>query len=84
MLDVAKVVLCLVPWVCSLIATDSQRAVQAERAPHRMPVAISARAAAQEVDGGCRAHHCSLPGDTASRVVRFSYVPEIIRTADDL
>ncbi|HEX6766140.1 MAG TPA: hypothetical protein VF103_11695 [Polyangiaceae bacterium] len=77
-----KVVLCMVPWVCSIIATD-KTTVAPDPASQRRPPSVAL--GHPETEESCQEpHHCSLPPETASRVVRLSYVREIIRAADDL
>ena len=67
---VAKVFLCLVPWLCSVAKMDSPP-VQVHRtiaeAPKKRPCV-----------------HCPVPGRTMKRIVRVSYVPEVLRTVDEL
>jgi hypothetical protein len=68
---VAKVFLCMVPWLCSVAKMDSPP-VQVHRA----------LAAASKPERPCV--HCSVPGKTMKRIVRVSYVPEVLRTVDEL
>ena len=88
MLGLAKVILCMAPWMFSLVATDgaanddptgpvvppATESVPAPIVPAPDPV----------LEEPCRQTVCSIPGDTARRVIRFSYVPEILRTTDQL
>jgi hypothetical protein len=67
----AKVLLCLVPWLCSVATMDSPP-VQVQRAMAVVP----------KPERPCV--HCPVPGKTMKRIVRVSYVPEVLRTVDEL
>ena len=73
----------MTPWMFSLALTDTARAGLAER-PNTQATPVPAVAARHAHTDPCQQGACPIPPDTVQRVVRFSYVPEIIRTADDL
>ena len=78
-----KVVLCMVPWVCSIIATNDKTTAAPDPTLQRRPAPMAP--GHPEAERSCQEpHHCALSPETASHVVRLSYVPEIIRAADDL
>jgi hypothetical protein len=88
MLALAKVILCMAPWMFSLVATDGGASV-GPTGPMIPPATESVPAPtvpAQDpvLEEPCRQTVCPIPGDTARRVIRFSYVPEILRTTDEL
>ena len=83
MIAVAKVLLCMTPLVFSIVATDTARAELAER-PNTQATPVPAIATRPVHAEPCQQGGCLLRPDTVKRVVRVSYVPEIISAADDL
>ena len=77
----AKVLLYVTPWILSAALADAAPAGRAERPNTHAQVARSSHRSRPDP---CEPNVCPLPPRTVERVVRFSYVPEIIRTADDL
>jgi len=83
MFEMAKALLCVVPWLCSLVSMDTEPTVLRLRTPPRRALAtMSVRKPV--VAEPCHRAFCPLPGETAERIVRFSYVPEILRTPEEL
>jgi hypothetical protein len=73
----------MTPVLFSVVATDTARAERAER-PSTQPRTVSAAPTRHAEAEPCQRGACSLPKDTVRRVIRFSYVPEIIQTTDTL
>ena len=82
-LDMTKVLVCLTPWLCSLASMESELTFRAKRTVGGGTPAVTA-ARRFEMKPPCHETLCPLPPDTVPRVIRFSYVPEILRAADDL
>jgi hypothetical protein len=78
---VAKVLVYVTPWIFSVALTDAAHAQRAER-PSTQRQSMRPNHAAHR--DPCEPGVCPLPPRTVERIVRFSYVPEIIRTADDM